>query len=261
LEAKDCGNANFNFQISNYDTPIVRPRRTKRTPELGPLAVMVSTRADLHDLRQRLELEPGAWHRLFVSRLYPDKGRSLGLRLCGPVIGAPYAVMVLETLAVWGARQVVFAGWCGSLCPEVAVGDIILATGALIDAGTSLHYSGRRGKESLPSPALTDRLDLQLACQQITVHRGRVWSTDGVFRETRRRVAHFRKKGAMAVEMEIAALLTAGRFLGLDVAALAVVSDSLAGSTWLPGFKTDAFQQGRQRLCDVITNLARSNDQ
>jgi len=257
LETADCGpRPRFKFQVSSFDQPLVRPQRSKRSPNLGPLAVMVSTRADMQDLARQLELEPGASRRLFVSRLFPDADGRLGFALCGPVIGAPYAVMVLETLAAWGASRVVFAGWCGSLCPEVAVGDVVLVTGAFIDEGTSLHYAGRRGRQVAPSPSLTATMQRLLAARQIGFHQGPVWSTDGMFRETRRKVAHFRKKGALAVEMEISALLTAGRFLGLDVAAVAVVSDCLAGPLWQPGFKTPAFQQGRENLMAAIQSLA-----
>jgi len=220
---------------------------------------MVSTQTDVAALDRQLGLEPAASRSLFISRLYPDSEGRLGFALCGPVIGAPYAVMVLETLAAWGARQIVFAGWCGSLCPQVAIGDIVLASGAFIDEGTSLHYAGRRGQEALPSESLTAGLRRQLVSSGICVHPGRLWSTDGVFRETRRRVTHFRRKGALAVEMEAAALFTAGRFLGLEVAALAVVSDTLAGLTWQPGFKTAAFQRGRENLMVVIQSLASIN--
>jgi uridine phosphorylase len=242
--------------ISHLDAPIVRPRKGKNAPALGPLVAMISAQADVNDLCRRFELDPMAPSRsVFLSRLYPGDAGRIGLAFCGPMIGAPYAVMIMETLAAWGASQIVFAGWCGAIDPQVAVGDIVLPSGAFIDEGTSLHYAGRRGGQAIPSPALVARVGRQLTSAAIGFHQGPVWSTDGVFRETARRVAHFKRKAVLAVEMETSALFSAGRFLGIDVAAVLVVSDSLASGSWQPGFKTSAFQQGRQNLLTTIEGL------
>ena len=83
------------------DTPIVRPRRGRRSPSLGPLAVMVSNTADLVDLCRAWAPLGGLPERpLFNSRLFcPQPG---GACAVGPVIGAPLAVMLLETLTAWG---------------------------------------------------------------------------------------------------------------------------------------------------------------
>ena len=70
-------------------------------------------------------------------------------------MGAPYAVMILETLAAWGAKQVIFLGWCGAISATVSIGDILVPTLAWIDEGTSRAYSPKPVKARSPSDALT----------------------------------------------------------------------------------------------------------
>ena len=60
---------------------------------------------------------------------------------------------------------------------------------------------------------------------------------------------------ALAVEMEISSLFTVARYRGVDLSALAVVSDELASFKWRPGFKMKEFKRGRQAACEVVKNV------
>jgi uridine phosphorylase len=128
---------------------------------------------------------------------------------------------------------------------------------ALIDEGTSRHY--RPGaRTARPSASGATRLQRVLTSCGASCHRGPVWTTDGVFRETAGKVGRFREKGALAVEMELSALFTAGAHLGVSVAGLLVVSDLLWGAEWQPGFRDPRFQEGRRRAVQVIERLCRT---
>ena len=127
------------------DDAIVKPVKGKRSPDLGPVALMAATRTDLSDLRRILKLEDSSPYPLYISSLYAGKAPSQGLSLTGPVVGAPYAAMILETLISWGVEKIVFYGWGGAVSPEIRAGDIIVPTGAVIDEGTSLHYGESPG--------------------------------------------------------------------------------------------------------------------
>jgi purine-nucleoside phosphorylase len=91
-----------------------------------------------------------------------------------------------------------------------------------------------------------------------TAKKGTVWSTDAVFRETPSKVLRFRKRGAVAVEMEASALFSVGRFRKVKVGALLVVSDDLSEATWRHGFRDPEFAEGRQTLCKGIAALCRT---
>jgi uridine phosphorylase len=240
---------------------IVNPIKGKHSPNLGALAVMVGTPSDLDAQCRDLNLDVTAFRPLFTSRLYhlpQDRGGG-AFALTGPLIGAPYAVMVLETLIAWGAREFLFFGWCGSLLPQVKVGDILLPHSALIDEGTSRHYAEPGETLAYPSPRVQGKLETILNDLKLSYHRCRVWSTDAIFRETRQKVRAHQSRGIGAVEMELSALFTVAKFRGVDIGGVLVVSDELSALQWAPGFKTAQFKQARIKLREVITAYVRKH--
>jgi purine-nucleoside phosphorylase len=241
------------MQTTMHDA-IIEPRRGKNSPRLGPVAVLAATEQDLGLLRGVLGFGTDEGRRLYISRLYTSSPHHPDSCLAGPAVGAPYAVMIAETLFAWGSRTLIFFGWCGSLCKGVEIGDMVLPTSALIDEGTSRHYL-----LSTDSPASSAALLQQLAAactaENIVFHQGPVWTTDAPFRETQDKVLDFQRQGALAVEMECSALFTVGAFRDAEVAALLVVSDDLSSLTWNPGFKDPRFARSRQAASKIISRL------
>jgi nucleoside phosphorylase len=233
---------------------IIEPRRGKRSPKLGPVAVLAATEPDVDALRRRLGFSCDPGRRLYISRLYTASGSLPEVCLAGPLVGAPYAVMIAETLIAWGARTLVFLGWCGTLTETVAIGDLVLPISAFIDEGTSRHYVAD-ASESKASGALVQALSAAGAAAGIAIQPGPVWTTDAPFRETREKVLAYRRRGALAVEMECSALFTIGAFRTVEVVALLVVSDDLSACTWTPGFKDPRFVLGREAAGSLVDRL------
>ena len=96
----------------NDNEAVVNPQKTKSSPAIGPVAVMAATRPDLIYLSELFHFSKDAYQRLFLSRLYFDGNNPGGPSVTGPFVGAPYAAMLLESLIAWGARQIIFIGWC-----------------------------------------------------------------------------------------------------------------------------------------------------
>ena len=231
------------------DDAIVRPIKGRRSPELGPLAFLIATAMDLSEIRRRLALPREKSRHLFTSRMWLTSQATI----VGPMVGAPYAVMVLETLISWGARRFLFLGWCGALVETLQIGDILLPDSAIVDEGTSPHYlEASASIIAEPSPQMNAEIQGRIAEPSIRSQSGRVWSTDGVFRETPGKVRRFTQMGARAVDMETSALFTVAAFRRVDLAALLVVSDTLAGMRWQHGFRTEAFVRGRSAALDVL---------
>lgn len=239
----------------NTDSGIILPKKGKNSPELGPVAVVAGTETDLFMLSDLFDFDSDDYHKLFTSRLYVSSRAADGTSLCGPLVGAPYAVMVIENLIAWGAETLVFLGWCGSISQQVKIGDIVLATSAFIDEGTSQHYQPNKNNRTYPSERLTTRLSDEMTQAQIEYHSGAIWTTDAIYRETRSKVETFQRRSALAVEMEMSSLFTVARYRGVDLGALAVVSDELTSFKWRPGFKLKEFKHGRQAACQVIKNV------
>jgi len=235
------------------DDAIVRPIKSARSPDLGPLAILVATAVDLKEIRRRLDLPEARGRHLFISRLW-QKSRAA---IVGPILGAPYAAMILETLCAWGAREFLFLGWCGSLVADVKIGEILLPDSAIVDEGTSGHYrDGSEPRVNRPPAALSRKIEDHCCERGVALRPVRMWSTDAVFRETPQKVRHFVALGAKAVDMETSALFTVAGVLRVEITALLVVSDTLAGMRWQPGFRSEDFAQGRTAIQEVAIRMA-----
>ena len=241
----------------NREDAIIFPQKGKHSPQLGPVAVIAGTQNDLAQLCRLLGFDSRSYSVLFTSRLYIADTTTEGISIAGPAVGAPYAVMLLETLIAWGAKKIIFLGWCGSISEKVKIGDIVVVTSAIIDEGTSGHYQDEKTLRSFPAEPLVTALNKTLRQNQVNFHIGAIWSTDAIYRETGEKVKYFQGQQAIGVEMEISALFTVARFRGVDMAALAVVSDELASFKWRPGFKLDEFRRGRMAACTVIRDVCR----
>jgi len=239
------------------DVAIVNPVVNARTPKLGPVALIVSPKKDLHHCRDLMQWSADNFYRLYLSRLYYPKKDTSGPSLAGPVVGAPYAAMMLESLIAWGSRQVIFFGWCGSIDPYVRTGDIIIPDEAVVDEEASRHYLGEGIRSVKPTSDLTQVLRKTFAERGIYTHEGPVWSTDAVYRETKAKVRHHQKAGILGVEMELSALFSVGRYRSVSVAGVLVVSDELSTLTWQPGFKSPEFQLGRTAAIEGILACCR----
>ncbi len=214
---------------------------------------MAATEADFNDLRRRMDLPD--CRNLFLSRLCYCAVDQDKPALVGPFMGAPYAVMLMETLRVWGVQKLLFYGWCGSISSQFRSGDIILPDSAIIDDGTSRHYQQQVGATVRPNAELRRKLGDALNESSIRHSRGRIWSTDGIFRETPTLVKRFQNQGAVAVEMELSALLSAALFHAVPCAAILVVSDELFNLQWRPGFNRPEFKMSRGKVCDLLAQL------
>jgi uridine phosphorylase len=237
------------------DDAIVNPVKGKYPPTVGPLAIMVATETDLKALRSLLQLPESNCRRLHLSRLYTDDPQAACYSVTGPMMGAPYATMLLESLIVWGAQQIVFLGWCGAIVPHLSAGDIILPGEAMIEEGTSRLYEQKDSGTVKASDAVTALLRGALEQADCPFVEGKIWTTDAIYRETIEKVKYYQHRQALAVEMELSALFSVGRFRKVAVGALLVVSDELGNYQWRPGFQNERFKRGRKAVHEVLKKL------
>jgi hypothetical protein len=59
--------------------------------------------------------------------------------------------------------------------------------------------------------------------------------------------------------MEMSALFSVSRFRRVDLTGILVVSDELSTLQWQPGFKTEAFQQARVSVSEVISEYVQTS--
>lgn len=238
-----------------YDNAIIKPLKRKNAPNLGPVAVLMADDKDLRFFCKLLKISEDNFTKLLMSRVYVEDSGNQSLSVAGPLIGAPYAVALLETLIAWGARKVVFFGMCGAISPEVKIGDIIVPIDSIIDEGTSKHYNADESLRSKPSFLIVEKIKHIFNKNEIEFHDGLVWTTDAIYRETREKLEYYRAKNALAVDMELSALFTVGRFRNIEIGSILVVSDELSTYEWRPGFREERFIKSRKIVAEVIKNL------
>ena len=225
-------------------------------PPVGILAVNPSETSYVHRLARERAMQQ---RHLFNSQLYShDVSAAESIFCASPAVGSPMAVMVLEKLIALGARQVILYGWCGSLSPALAVGDLLVPTWALSEEGVSQHYPGE--ERSQASATLRASLLGLLQNSRLAAVEAPIWTTDAVYRETREKVRSYAALGILAVDMEYSALCRVAAYRGIAFAALMLVSDSLCQQPWRPGYANKKFRKKSRALIrllmDRISELA-----
>jgi nucleoside phosphorylase len=147
--------------------------------------------------------------------------------------GAPSASYVFELLIALGVRRFVIAGTAGGLGDSMHLGDTVLVDRAIRDEGVSHHYLAP-GQYSYPNADLTAALGRELASAGIVTRSATTWTIDAVFRETAAEARHHAANGALAVEMEAAALFAIAQVRKVEIGAALVMSDRLLDDRHVP---------------------------
>jgi len=148
------------------------------------------------------------------------------LTICSTGIGAPSAAIAAEELHAVGVETLIRVGTCGALQSGIDIGDMIVATGAAKDEGTTKRY------ESETLPAVPDYDVLSTLADVVdereeAVHLGPIATDDAFYAETAEYVQDWEAAGMLAVEMEAAALFSLARRKGMRAGAICTVDGNL----------------------------------
>jgi uridine phosphorylase len=148
-----------------------------------------------------------------------------GLTLVYSGMGSPAAANALEMAAANGGRRVVLFGACGGVREDVAVGDLVVATGGVRGEGTSGYYAPAAFPAAC-DPLLTAELWRAVGGDGPRAHRGVVYTTDAGYRqgpEIYEECAGL----VVGVECECAASAVVAARLGLELGTLLFVTDNV----------------------------------
>ena len=121
-------------------------------------------------------------------------------------IGAPATVGLLEEILVKGGRRILLFGSCGSLDNNITDGHIVVPTHAYRDEGTSYHYVSSTEGEYIKVKTAKRTFEILKELNVPTIC-GRTWTTDAIYRETRRNMELRKDDGCITVEMECASIM------------------------------------------------------
>lgn len=141
-------------------------------------------------------------------------------------MGAPATANGLEMIAANGGRRVVLFGACGGVVPEVAVGDVVVATDAVRGEGTSRYYAPPE-RPAVCDPSVSQALwSAARATEHETVRRGRVFTTDAGYRQGSE-IYDGTHGDLLAVESECSAAAIVAEELGLELGTILFVTDNV----------------------------------
>jgi uridine phosphorylase len=154
-------------------------------------------------------------------------------------MGGPSTAIVLEELIDLGARRIVRVGTCGALSDALALGALLVADGVLPEDGTSRAL----GADGMLRPDAALHEALSGAAPEAA--SGLVVSSDLFYDPDPERAPAWARAGALAVEMEAAALLAVAARRSVAAAAVLAVSDHVLTRTRI---EPDALERAEAEL-------------
>jgi uridine phosphorylase len=135
-------------------------------------------------------------------------------------IGGPSTAIAVEELVQLGARTFIRVGTCGAMHPDAHIGDVIIASGAVRDEGTTRQYAPPE-YPAVASPDVVHALQHAATKRGLRHHVGVVHTTDSFYAQHEpermpiaadltNRHATLRNLGVLCSEMETATLLVVG---------------------------------------------------
>ena len=185
--------------------------------------------------------------------IYETIHKGVSICLIQGFLGSAGAAGELEELIAHGCEKFLVCGSAGVLQKDIAVGHLVVPCSAVRDEGASYHYlPPAREVECNPHAlqVIKDHLD-QVGLPYI---QAKTWTTDGYYRETRRKVEHRVKEGCVTVEMEAAALFAVAQFRGVTLGQILYGGDDLSGETW-DARKWNSRKEIRESLVDLAMDI------
>lgn len=146
-------------------------------------------------------------------------------------VGAAASVAVLEDLYAMGVEKIIVFGTCGVLDSSIENCAVIIPDAAVRDEGTSFHYAMSSDEIAVNQKYLEDFKALleELHCEYTV---GKVWTTDGIYRETKEKVARRKAAGCICVDMECSANTAVSNFRGKELFQFFYAADNLDAEEW-----------------------------
>ena len=221
----------------------------------------VDTITDLWD-----EHEPVAHHREY--RTATGRYDEIPLSVTSTGIGSPSAAIAVEELARVGVDTFVRVGSCGSIRPEVAVGDLVITTGAVRQEGTSEEYV----RADYPATADGEVVSALVAAAErlgYDYHTGVTMSADSFYAGQGRPgfdgfeaagsaelVEALQEANVTNIEMEASAILTIASVYGLRAGAVcSVYANRITGE-----FRTEGESRAAETASLAVKLLARMDE-
>lgn len=157
------------------------------------------------------------------------KGQKIGF--FNAYVGASACLAILEDIIVFGMENLIVFGTCGVLDSSIEETSIIIPRSAIRDEGTSFHYS-EVSSEIAVNTKFHEEFKSFLDRQAVSYTEGKVWTTDGIYRETVDKMLEHKRNGAICVDMECSAIAALSKFRNINHFQFFYSADNLDAEVW-----------------------------
>ena len=157
------------------------------------------------------------------------KGKSIAVYQT--IIGGAGSAGLLEEVIAKGGKKFVFFGSCGTLDKELPAGHLIVPVAAYRDEGTSYHYAPASDYIEIETAERVSAILFELNLPHV---KGKTWTTDAVYRETKQNMATRKKDGCITVEMECASIMAVSQYRKVQSYQYLYTEDNLDSDLWDP---------------------------
>lgn len=145
-------------------------------------------------------------------------------------VGAPACVGSIEdTLSEIKTNKYIVFGGCGCLNKEISHGKIIVPTEAYRDEETSYHYVESSDYIKIKNADIVAEF---MKKNNLPYVKGRTWTTDAFYRETKNNFEKRKKDGCISVEMECSGIEAMCNFRNLNFYTFFTSGDLLDAPQW-----------------------------
>ena len=161
-----------------------------------------------------------------------------------------------EILCSAQAQTMIRIGSCGSLTEDIKIGDLVVVESAVCGEGVTQYYVKDKNFEPQADKNLTNKLLEVAQASGFTVHKGKVWSTDAILRETREHVGKAVAQGAVAVDMVSSVFLTICQLYKIPAAVILAVSDNVISGEM--GFLDANYYMAEHVMINIALDLVKN---
>ena len=214
--------------------------------DVGKYVLLPGDRARVPMMSAYLEdAEEVGNNREYVAHTGTHRGIRVTVMSTG--MGCPAAAVAVEELANIGAKVFIRTGSTGALQMPIDVGDLIIASGAIKNEGTSKMYEPNEFP-AVPSyrvlNSLVDAAESLKGKLRFNYHVGVVSSDDAFYAETPEFIGRMTALGALSLDMETSAIFVVSRARGLESGSILSASENFAKKSIVPEKVPEALKEG-----------------
>ena len=157
----------------------------------------------------------------FTGNFRGERVSIMGSGMGMPSIG----IYAHELFDYYGVKQIIRVGTCGGLLDDMRLGDLVLASTASTDSAMSQHFLNDGHSKFTADPDLAQKVYEMAVQQGLHIRQGNVFATDWFYHPDEAFIGKVQKLGALALDMETAALYGLAKQHGKRALTILSVSD------------------------------------